>query len=162
MQLRIAQVIADTEAEGPGRRYALWVQGCTIRCAGCCNPEMFAADKGRVADSADLAAHALSTPGLEGVSILGGEPGEQADAVADFCERTYKVKFPMIEKTSVLEGQASPLFEQLFKITGQRPKWNFHKYLIASDGKTVMSYSSRVAPESGELIAQIEKMLANK
>ena len=48
---------------------------------------MFAADKGRAIDSADLAAQALATAGLEGVSILGGEPGEQAEAVADFCER---------------------------------------------------------------------------
>lgn len=80
-------MVADTEAEGPGRRFALWVQGCTLRCPGCCNPEMFAADKGRAVDSQALAAQALSTPGLEGVSILGGEPGEQADAVADFCER---------------------------------------------------------------------------
>lgn len=87
MELRIAQVVPDTEAEGPGRRFALWVQGCTIRCPGCCNPEMFAADKGRAIDCADLAQQALTTPGLEGVSILGGEPGEQADAVADFCER---------------------------------------------------------------------------
>ena len=87
MQLRIAQLIPDTEAEGPGRRFALWVQGCTIRCPGCCNPEMFAADKGRAADSSELAAQALATEGLEGVSILGGEPAEQADAVADFCER---------------------------------------------------------------------------
>lgn len=87
MQLKLAQVIPDTEAEGPGRRFALWVQGCTLRCPGCCNPEMFAADKGRVADSAELAARALATPGLEGVSVLGGEPAEQADAVADFCER---------------------------------------------------------------------------
>ncbi len=89
------------------------------------------------------------------------EPGSNAE-VADFCERTYKVKFPMIEKTSVLAGQANPLFEQLFKITGERPKWNFHKYLVARDGKTVNSYPSRVAPESGELIAQIEKLLENK
>ena len=73
MQLRIAQVVPDTEAEGPGRRFALWVQGCTIRCPGCCNPEMFAADKGRAIDSAELAQQALTTPGLEGVSILGGE-----------------------------------------------------------------------------------------
>lgn len=87
MQLRIAQVIPDTEAEGPGRRFALWVQGCSIRCSGCCNPEMFAAEKGHAADTADLAAQALAVPGLEGVSILGGEPGEQLDAVADFCER---------------------------------------------------------------------------
>ncbi len=87
MLLRVAQIVSDTEAEGPGRRFALWVQGCTIRCPGCCNPEMFAADKGRAIDSADLAAQALAVKDLEGVSILGGEPGEQADAVADFCER---------------------------------------------------------------------------
>lgn len=87
MKLRIAQIVPDTEAEGPGRRFALWVQGCTIRCPGCCNPEMFAADKGRVAETEALAAQALAVPGLEGVSVLGGEPGEQAEAVADFCER---------------------------------------------------------------------------
>lgn len=87
MQLRIAQVVPDTEAEGPGHRFALWVQGCTIRCPGCCNPEMFAAEKGTPADSAELAAQALAIEGLEGVSILGGEPSEQADAIADFCER---------------------------------------------------------------------------
>ncbi len=89
------------------------------------------------------------------------EPGSNAE-VADFCERTYKVKFPMIEKTSVLAGQANPLFEQLFKITGERPKWNFHKYLVARDGKTVNSYPSRVAPESNELVTQIEKLLGSK
>lgn len=87
MQLRIAQLVTQTEAEGPGRRFALWVQGCPIRCPGCCNPEMFAADKGQLADSAELAAQALAIDGLEGVSLLGGEPGEQAFALADFCER---------------------------------------------------------------------------
>ena len=30
MQLRIAQTIPDTEAEGPGKRFALWVQGCSL------------------------------------------------------------------------------------------------------------------------------------
>src|SRR5204863_7524385 len=39
--LRVPTIVADTEAEGPGRRLALWAQGCTIRCPGCCNPEMF-------------------------------------------------------------------------------------------------------------------------
>lgn len=87
MPLRISQLVTDTEAEGPGRRFALWVQGCTIRCPGCCNPEMFAADQGRLADPAVLATQALAVEGLEGVSVLGGEPGEQAEAVAEFCER---------------------------------------------------------------------------
>ena len=40
--LPVAQFVPRTEAEGPGRRFALWVQGCPLRCKGCCNPEMLA------------------------------------------------------------------------------------------------------------------------
>ena len=89
------------------------------------------------------------------------EPGSNAE-VADFCERTFKVRFPMIEKTSVVAGQANPVYEALFKATGERPKWNFHKFLIARDGATVKSYSSRVAPESSTFVAEIEASLLEK
>ncbi len=89
------------------------------------------------------------------------EPGSNAE-VADFCERTYKVKFPMIEKTSVIAGQANPVHEALFKATGERPKWNFHKYLVARDGVTVKSFSSRVAPESEAFVADVEALLSGK
>ncbi len=86
MQLRIAQTIADTEAEGPGKRFALWVQGCTLHCPGCCNPEMFAPDKGgRFVETAELAKTILSTPGIEGISVLGGEPFQQPQALAELC-----------------------------------------------------------------------------
>ena len=86
------------------------------------------------------------------------EPGSNAE-VADFCERTFKVKFPMISKTSVVQGTANPLYEVLAKATGQRPKWNFHKYVIARDGRTATSFGSRVEPESAELKAEIERLL---
>ncbi len=107
--------------------------------------------------------------GKQGFVVLGfpandfgaQEPGSNAE-VADFCERTYKVKFPMFAKSSVLEGQANPLHEQLFKITGQRPKWNFHKYLIGRDGKTVSSYTSKIAPGAPELVSAIEQQIAVK
>ncbi len=89
------------------------------------------------------------------------EPGSNAE-VADFCERTFKVKFPMIEKTSVVATQANPLFEALYKVTGERPKWNFHKFLIARDGAAVKSFSSQVAPESDAFKADIEALLAAK
>jgi anaerobic ribonucleoside-triphosphate reductase activating protein len=81
--LRIAQKIRDTEAEGPGVRFAVWVQGCTLRCPGCCNPEMFVHGKGGVEVEPDvLATEILATPGIEGLSLLGGEPFEQAEQVA--------------------------------------------------------------------------------
>lgn len=86
MQLRIAQTVPDTEAEGPGRRFALWVQGCTLRCPGCCNPEMFAHGKGgTLVEARVLAEQILSTKGLEGISVLGGEPFEHADGLAELC-----------------------------------------------------------------------------
>lgn len=85
--LRVAAIVDATEAEGPGRRFALWVQGCTIRCPGCCNPEMFATDRGTALTIDELDARLARALEIEGVSILGGEPFEQAEAVAGFAER---------------------------------------------------------------------------
>ncbi|MBX3231001.1 MAG: radical SAM protein [Labilithrix sp.] len=83
--LHVAQVIEDTEAEGPGRRFAVWVQGCPLRCAECCNPQMLRFEGGVATDPLALAARALAVPGLEGVSLLGGEPFAQAEACAAFA-----------------------------------------------------------------------------
>ena len=82
MQLAVAQTIVDTEAEGPGRRFALWVQGCPLRCPGCCNPQMLPFGRGDTVDVATLAAEILATPGIEGVSLLGGEPFAQPGPLA--------------------------------------------------------------------------------
>ena len=89
------------------------------------------------------------------------EPGSSKE-IKDFCELTYGVKFPMVEKTSVVPGKANPVFAQLQKITGDAPEWNFHKYLIARDGKRAFSYGARTQPESGEIVKQIETLLAER
>lgn len=80
--LRVATIVDDTEAEGPGRRFALWVQGCTIRCPSCCNPEMFVADGGSAMAVDEVVARLSRVPEIEGISVLGGEPFEQAEGVA--------------------------------------------------------------------------------
>lgn len=84
MQLRIAHLTPDTDAEGPGRRFAVWVQGCPIRCPGCCNPEMFATAGGRLISVDELAD---TIQGVEGLTLLGGEPFEQAGAAAALARR---------------------------------------------------------------------------
>jgi len=86
------------------------------------------------------------------------EPGSEKE-IADFCDRTYAVKFPMFAKTSVKESGGSAVFDGLAKATGQRPKWNFHKYVIARDGSRVASFGSNVEPESREFTAKIEEFL---
>jgi glutathione peroxidase len=85
------------------------------------------------------------------------EPGSNKE-IAEFCDNTYKVKFPMFAKTSVKAG-GSPLFDGLAGASGSRPAWNFHKYLIARDGRRVASFASKVEPESPEFTAKVEEML---
>ncbi len=82
--LRIAQTVACTEAEGPGRRYALWFQGYPLRCPGCCNPEMLPFEGGTVVPLADVLreVEAARAEGIEGVTLLGGEPLAHAAGAA--------------------------------------------------------------------------------
>lgn len=86
--LNVAMEVACTEAEGPGRRYALWVQGCPLRCPGCCNPE-FLADVPRLrrpVDDVIADIDAARARGIEGISLLGGEPTSQAGPLAVVAE----------------------------------------------------------------------------
>ncbi|MBY0409950.1 MAG: glutathione peroxidase [Burkholderiaceae bacterium] len=80
--------------------------------------------------------------------------------IADFCENTFGVKFPMFVKTSVKGATAAPLYQQLAQLSGTAPRWNFHKYLLARDGTVVDSYSSMTDPDSKGLVRAIEKQLA--
>ena len=82
--------------------------------------------------------------------------------IADFCQNTFGVKFPMFTKTSVAGKDASPLFKQLSAKTGAAPKWNFYKYVIARNGQTVESFDSAVDPKSNAFVKTIERQLASK
>src|SRR5438128_3721730 len=83
--VQVAQVIPVTEAEGPGVRFALWFQGCPLRCPGCCNPEMLPFAGGSRVSVADVVAQveeAARAHGVEGITLLGGEPTAHAAGAA--------------------------------------------------------------------------------
>jgi glutathione peroxidase len=89
------------------------------------------------------------------------ESGSNKD-IAEFCENTFGVKFPMFAKSAVRGSDANPLFRQLAAATGRQPSWNFHKYVVARNGKAVAQYSSLTTPDDKALVAEIEKQLAAK
>lgn len=91
------------------------------------------------------------------------EPGSN-QTIADFCENTFGVKFPMFAKSHVAAGTSglNPLFADLASKTGEPAKWNFHKYVIARDGQTVKSFQSNVEPGSPVFIQAIEKLLSEQ
>lgn len=86
--LNVADRVAVTEAEGPGKRYALWVQGCPLRCPGCCNQHMLEfRDKEYV--TVEQIASEIATSrrenGIEGVTFLGGEPFSQPEGLGELA-----------------------------------------------------------------------------
>lgn len=81
MRLRIAKFLPRTSAEGPGTRACVWVQGCSIRCRGCFNPHTWAPGGGHDVAVGELVERLRETSGIEGVTFLGGEPFDQAEAV---------------------------------------------------------------------------------
>ncbi len=87
------------------------------------------------------------------------EYGDDAK-IAAFCKANYGVSFPMFAKSNVLGDDANALFKDLITITGQKPGWNFNKYLISRDGKSVVHYDSDTKPEGRALIQAIEAQLA--
>jgi glutathione peroxidase len=88
------------------------------------------------------------------------EPGSNKE-IADFCENTFSVKFPMFTKTHVAGGPGvDPLFADLAQRTRQAPQWNFHKYLISRDGATVISRGSESDPLSPAFVRDVERLLA--
>lgn len=85
MKVRIARMLAPVSVLGPGRRLALWVQGCHLACPGCASVDTWASDAGEEVDIEDLAtrmAHVLIRDDLDGLTITGGEPTEQGEALA--------------------------------------------------------------------------------
>lgn len=116
--LRVAQLVPRTEAEGPGHRFAVWLQGCPLRCPGCCNPEMFVFDRGGTVMTVEaLAARILATPGIEGVSLLGGEPTSQPGPAAELCERLRAAGLSIMVFSGYtlaeLKARASPEVDRL-------------------------------------------------
>jgi anaerobic ribonucleoside-triphosphate reductase activating protein len=87
MFLRIAHVASDTRAEGPGRRFALWFQGCPLRCPGCCNPEFLPFAGGQLMALDDLWRQVQVERSIEGITLLGGEPFAHAEGAAAIAER---------------------------------------------------------------------------
>ena len=79
--LNLASIRLCTESEGPGKRLAVWVQGCERRCPGCCNIEMQEIRKNTIVEASDLVdviRKAKDETGIEGISLIGGEPMLQA------------------------------------------------------------------------------------
>ncbi len=88
MNLRVHTILHGSKANGPGIRSVIWLQGCTLNCPGCFNPQTHAAEGGELISTDTLTRRLKAMPPeTEGITISGGEPFEQAEALAEFLTR---------------------------------------------------------------------------
>ncbi len=87
MTLNISGTAEDSIVDGPGLRLAVFAQGCPHRCEGCHNPATWPFDAGRQERTEALAQRALKNPLCAGVTLSGGEPFAQPEAMADLARR---------------------------------------------------------------------------
>ena len=81
--INLAYLCVGTRTLGPRLRFVIWVQGCCFRCPGCISPETIPQVTANLVEPAIIAQTILSTPGLEGLTISGGEPMLQAAALSE-------------------------------------------------------------------------------
>lgn len=85
MRITLSRLHYPVTALGPGRRAGIWVQGCSIACAGCVSRDTWDPAAGTTMDVDDVLAWLAEVnerdDALDGVTITGGEPTEQATAL---------------------------------------------------------------------------------
>ena len=88
--LRMAGVVENSFTDGPGVRFALFVQGCPHRCPGCHNPQTHDFDGGTVVTVAELAQALAEDPLVSGLTLSGGEPFCQPGPCAELAREAHK------------------------------------------------------------------------
>jgi glutathione peroxidase len=98
-----------------------------------------------------------------GFSVIGvpsndfNQEAAEAEKIRAVCD-TFDVDFPLAAVSHVKGEAAHPFFRWAGGLSSP-PRWNFHKYLIAADGRFLRDFSTRVAPDSAELTQAIEGAL---
>lgn len=90
----------NSVVDGPGRRSVVQVAGCSIRCPGCYVPETHNRGNGRLVSISSIVEELiLSRDENDGVTILGGEPFDQAGSVAELVSRLKRYNFDVVVYT---------------------------------------------------------------
>jgi glutathione peroxidase len=101
----------------------------------------------------------LTVVGVPSNDFGGQEPGANAD-IQGFCSQTYGVSFPLAGKSEVLGDGAHPFYRwAAAERPSDRPRWNFHKYLIGRDGRIAAVFPTSTPPMDPNVIAAVERAL---
>lgn len=94
--LSINSIDESSYIYGPGKRFVIWVQGCSIRCEGCWNTQMWDASLGQHMTVENILDKILLQKDLEGITILGGEPLDQKEEILNLVRNVKKLDLTVV------------------------------------------------------------------
>lgn len=107
--IRVAGTVTDSITDGPGLRFALFVQGCPHGCEGCHNPQTHDFEGGTLISVDEIFEMIKKNPIISGVTFTGGEPFCQASPLAVLARRCKDTGL----ETAVYSGYT---FEELLEL----------------------------------------------
>ena len=84
--MRLSGIVEESIVDGPGLRYVLFTQGCPHHCKGCHNPQTHSFEGGFLLSAEAALVQLQENPLLSGITLSGGEPFEQAEALCALAE----------------------------------------------------------------------------
>lgn len=79
--LNVSMIVRDCTVLGPGRRYVIWLQGCLFNCHNCSSPEFKPLREAKLMTVESVLNDILNRDYLDGITISGGEPFLQSEAL---------------------------------------------------------------------------------
>ena len=150
--VRLGRIDHGVQAEGPGKRTVVWFQGCSIRCIGCINPHLFST-KGGISLSPEAIVKAALQHGDEGLTLIGGEPFDQPEALKGLVQAAQQAGLGVICFTGYhfddlrLRGDAytEALHNIDLLVDGpfEQEKPEHRRALVGSDNQRFISLSPR-------------------
>lgn len=98
-KLQVAGLEPESIVDGPGIRLAVFVQGCPHKCPGCHNPQTHPFKGGTEMAVEDIFARFKRNPLLKGVTLSGGEPFCQAEALAELARLVHSARKDVVVYT---------------------------------------------------------------
>lgn len=151
--LRINQFLASSRANGPGSRAVIWVQGCSLGCRGCFNPEMHSITGGHDVVVDDLFEQIVALgDAIEGITISGGEPFQQRESLLALLRRVKKetqlstlvfTGYSWDEIKALLEREALPMLVDVLVAGRYEQAQHLGHGLRGSENQTIHLFGTR-------------------
>lgn len=157
LQINLHALVEGSQANGPGLRMVLWLQGCTLGCPGCFNPQTHPVQGGTQAAVSELFARIqAAASGIDGLTISGGEPLQQIGPLTALLQKVrQETNLSVVVFTGFEEDELPriPGIEQLLAcvdvlVAGRySASQRLARSLLGSANKRLVFLTSRYQPD---------------